>query len=176
MLFCFLILQMINPSCFTSKKCRPKSKFERFFVFANISVLEIVDTFDRKVQLATVWVCGSCYYSLQVPPQTGPRHFSTIFDNIRHYSTIFDIIRQYSTLFDNIQHYSAIFDNIRLYSTLFDNIRQQSMRFDIFRLSNNVEKCGGQHFLLSNYVADVKESRCPLWGGEDPSIIYIIGL
>ena len=64
MLFCFFILQIINPSCFLSEKCGPQPKFERFLVFANISVLEIDDTFDQKVQLANAWVCGSCFSSL----------------------------------------------------------------------------------------------------------------
>ena len=55
------------------------------------------------------------------PPQTGPQHYSVIFDIIRQYSTIFDIIRQYAALFDDIRHfwqYSTLFDAIQHFSTV----------------------------------------------------------
>ena len=72
-------------------------------------------------------------YTKHRSPQTGPQHFSTIFNIIQQYSTfstIFNIIQQYSTLFYIIQHHSTLFNNMLHYSTIFDIFRQYATFYE----------------------------------------------
>ena len=77
----------------------------------------------RALIYETAHFCNWLGVFVYKAPQTGPRHFSTIFN----------IIRQYSTSCNNVLHYSAIFDIIRQYSTLFDIIRDFLAIFNILR-------------------------------------------
>ena len=82
-------------------------------------------------------------------PQTGPQHYSTIFDIIQQYLTTFNNIRHYSTIFaifDDIPHYSAIFNNIGHYLTIFSIFRayltfsENSTVFDIIQQYSTRQK------------------------------------